>query len=111
MEALYKITLQEAWQDQTNHLQSDTKQLTTQIKEMEEKLSYIRDLLSSKQIEPADYREMKTDYAGKLEKLEAKLCNGNNETAEIKDLLRKGINALLRLDYIYETGILKRKGR
>ena len=48
MEALYKITLQE----QTSHLQNDTKQLTTQIKELEEKLAYIRDLLSSKQIDP-----------------------------------------------------------
>jgi site-specific DNA recombinase len=109
MEALYKITLQEAWLEQTSHLQNNTKQLTTQIKELEEKLSYIRDLLSSKQIEPADYREMKTDYASKLEKLEAKLGNGNNETAEIKDLLSKGIKALLRLDYIYETGDIEKK--
>ena len=55
MEALYKITLQEALQEQTSHLQNDTKQLTTQIKELEEKLAYIRDLLSSKQIDPSRF--------------------------------------------------------
>jgi site-specific DNA recombinase len=43
---LFKITLSEAWCDQTNHLQDDSKQLQVQVKELEEKLSYIRELLS-----------------------------------------------------------------
>ncbi len=109
MEELYKITLQVAWQEQAGHLRNNTKQITTQIKELEEKLSYIRDLVSSKQIEPADFREMKADYASKLEKLEAKFGNENNETGEIKDLLNKGIKTLLRLDYIYENGDIEKK--
>jgi len=70
---VYKVVLMEAWHDQTNHLQSDRMQLLGQIKELEGKLSYIRDLLSSKQLDPADFREMKTEYSNKLEKLEAKL--------------------------------------
>ena len=52
---------------------------------------------------------MKTDYASKLEKLEAKLGNGNNETGEIKDLVNKGIKTILRLDYIYEKGDTEKK--
>lgn len=60
---LFKITLSEAWYDQTNHLQDDSKQLRLQIKELEEKLSYIRELLSSRQIEPADLREIKTEHS------------------------------------------------
>ena len=73
MAELYKIVLQEAWHSQTAHLLDDRKQLLKQIKELEDKLSYILDLLSSKQIQPEDFSEMKADYSGKVEKLEAKL--------------------------------------
>ena len=86
---LYKITLSEAWYDQINHLQDDRKQLLAQIREQEEKLSYIRDLLSSKQIEPADFREMKTEHSGKLEKPEAKPSTSNHDQVNIGDLLHK----------------------
>ncbi|WP_315822715.1 hypothetical protein [Paraflavitalea speifideaquila] len=109
MADLYKITLSEAWYDQTNHLQNDQKQLQLQIKELEGKLSYIRDLLSSKQIEPADFREMKTAYSSKLEKLEAKLSTFDQDQVNIKDLLDKGLNNLLKLDYAYETGDIEKK--
>ena len=106
---LFKITLSEAWYDQTNHLQDDSKQLQLQIKELEDKISYIRELLSSRQIEPADFREMKTEYTTKLEKLEAKVDSGNYDKVDFKDLLNKGINNLLKLDYVYETGDIEKK--
>ena len=98
---LFKIALSEAWYDQTNHLQDDSKQLRLQIKELEEKLSYIRELLSSRQIEPADFREMKTEYSTKLEKLEAKLSTNNHDKVDFNDLLNKGVNNLLKLDSVY----------
>src|SRR5665647_308865 len=106
---LFKIMITEAWYNQTNHLQDDTKQLRLQIKELEEKLSYIRDLLSSKQIEPGDFREMKTTYSSKLEKLEAKLTTCNLNEINIKDLLEKGIDNLLKLDYLYEIADIEKK--
>ena len=101
---LYKITLSEAWYEQTNHLQDDRKQLLAEIRKEEEKLSYIRDLLTSKQIEPADFRDMKTECSSKLEKLESKLSTNNNDQVSISDLLEKGLNNLLKLNYVYETG-------
>lgn len=89
----------ETWNDQTNHLQDNSKQLRLQIKELEEKkIAYIRDLLSSKQIEPADFREMKTEYSTKLDKLEVKLSASNHDKVDINSLLSKGINNLLKLD-------------
>lgn len=104
----FKITLSEAWYDQTKHLQDDSKQLRLKIRESEEKISYIRDLLSSKQIEPADFREMKTEYSNKLEILEAKLSTSNHDKININDLLDKGINNLLKFDCIYETGDIEK---
>ena len=95
------ITLSEAWYDQTNNLQDDSKQLQLQIKELEEKLSYIRELLFSRQLEPADFRDMKTEYTTRLEKLEAKLSANNHDKVDFNDLLKKGVNNLLKLDFIY----------
>ena len=109
MAELYKIVLQEAWHSQTAHLLDDRKQLLKQIKELEDKLSYIRDLLSSKQIEPEDFREMKSDYSIKVEMLEAKLSGLSHSDINIKDLLDKGIDILLKLDYVYETADIDKK--
>ena len=106
---LFKEVLTEAWHDQINHFQDDSKQLRLQIKELEEKINYIRDLLSSKQIEPADFREMKMEYSNKLEKLEAKLSASNHDKVDINYLLNKGINNLLKLDYVYETADIEKK--
>ena len=95
--------------DQTNDIQNDSKQLGLQIKELQEKITYIRDLLSSKQVEPVDFREMKSEYSTKLEKLEAKLSTSNDDQVDIKGLLDKGVNNLLKLDYLYETADTEKK--
>ncbi len=52
---------------------------------------------------------MKTEYSTKLEKLEAKLSSCNHDKIDINDLLDKGINNLLKLDCIYETGDIEKK--
>ena len=109
MTDLFKIVLTEVWYDQTNYLQDDRRQLLLQIKEPKGKIFYIRDLLSSKQIDPADFREMKTEYSAKLEKLEAKLSAYNCNHVDIKDLLDKGISHLLKLDNLYETAIQEKR--
>jgi site-specific DNA recombinase len=106
---LFKEVIAEAWEEQTTHHQDDSKQLRLQIKELEEKLSYIRDLLSSKQIEPADFREMKTEYSNKLEKLEVKLSATKHDEINIKTLLDTGVNNLLKLDHLYEIADIEKK--
>jgi site-specific DNA recombinase len=106
---LFKELIAEELSDQTNHIQDDSKQLRLQIKELQEKIVYIRELLSSKQIESADFREMKSEYSIKLEKLTAKLNTTNDDKVDIKGLLDKGVNNLLRLDYLYETADNEKK--
>ena len=106
---IYKIAIKESWQNETGHLLEDRKQLTKQIKDLEDKLSYIRDLLSSKQIEPEDFRQMKSDYSAKIEKLEAKLTASAHDKLDIKGLLEKGLNNLLKIDYTYENADVDKK--
>jgi site-specific DNA recombinase len=106
---LFKELIAEELNDQTNNIQDESKQLGLQIKELQEKIAYIRELLSSKQIEPADFREMKSEYSTKLERLEAKLSASNDDQVDIKGLLDKGVNNLLRLEYLYETADTEKK--
>ena len=93
--------------DQTNNIRDNSKQLRLQIKEFQEKIKNIKELLSSKQIEPTDFREMKSEYSIKLESLETEL-NARNDQVDIKVLLEKGINNLLNLDYLYETADIEK---
>ena len=106
---LFKELIEEELNDQTNNIQEDSKQLVLKIKELQEKITYIGELLSSKQIEPADFREMKSEYSAKLERLEAKLNASNDDQLNIKELLNKGVNNLVKLDYLYETSDTEKK--
>jgi site-specific DNA recombinase len=105
----FKELIAEELNDQTNNIHDDSKKLGLQIKELQEKITYIRELLSSKQIEPADFREMKSEYSAKLERLEAKLNAGNDDQVDIKGVLDEGVYNLLRLDYLYETADTEKK--
>lgn len=111
MVSLYKIALIESWNKQTGESQNDRKQLLAQIRELEEKLSYIRELLSSRKLDPEDFREMKSDYTGKLEKLEVRLSACDSDHVDIESLVNKGVNNLLTLDTRYETGTVEEKRR
>jgi hypothetical protein len=80
----------------------ERKKYLLQIKEVQDKLTYAMDLLTSRLIEPADFRDMKSDYNNRLERLHAKLASCGNEHCNLKELLDKGLNTLLGLNYIYE---------
>jgi DNA invertase Pin-like site-specific DNA recombinase len=109
MSDIYKLVLQQNWKNQTGHLQDDRKQTLKEIRTLEEKIAYIRELLSSRKIEPEDFREMKSDYNGKLERLEAKLSTMSNDPIDIQGLLSVGIDNLLKLDNTYELSEMDKK--
>jgi site-specific DNA recombinase len=109
IETLYETAIIEAWNDQTKNLRSDKKEILTQMKELETKLAYIRDLLVSQKIDPDDYRIMKAEYAGKLDRLETKLADSNEAPTNIDKLLGQGVNTLFRIDRLYEEGSQERK--
>lgn len=100
---VYKILLNEAWADQTGIIRNERRQLLQQIKEVEGKIAHIRDLLSTKQLDPAEFKEMKSEYSMQLEKLELRITVSDEERTNIESLLDTGLNNLLNLDSIYET--------
>ncbi len=108
VEDLCKITLTEAWHQQTTG-QDFRKQLLDEIREVENRLSKARELLISDQIDGMDYREMKAEYNSRLEKLQAKLSACNNDQLDFSSLLDVGLKSLFRLDNVYENGTTERK--
>ena len=109
MADVYKIVLQQSWRSQTGHLQDERKKILKEIQVLEEKIAYIRELLSSRKIEPEDFREMKSDYNSKLERLEARLSATTDDSTDIQGLLTKGIDNLLKLDKTYEKADMEKK--
>ena len=108
---LFRMSLSEAYYNQSGRVQDDRKQLAAEIKEQEIRLSKAQELLLSEQIDPADYRTMKAVYGEKLNKLQAKLAYLSANTTNIEDLLKEGLDKLFRLDTIYKRVPLKQNAR
>ncbi len=103
---LYVELIVEAYNEQTKGAQDEKKKILAQLKDYEGRLSHARDLLATRKIDADDYREMKSDYAGMINKLEVRLASMNNEADDIEELLKNGIDRLLNLKMLYEQGKL-----
>jgi site-specific DNA recombinase len=108
VEILCKIALTEVWNKDTAG-QDDRKQLLEEIRAVENRLSNVRDLVATKQIDPADFREMKADFSIRMDKLKAKLSACDNEQLDFTGLLNTGLKNLFRLDSVYEKGDTEKK--
>ena len=104
---LYVELIVEAYNEQTKGSQDEKKRILAQLKDYEARLSHARDLLATRKIDADDYREMKSDYSSMITKLEVKLGSLNNEDDDIEELLRKGIDRLLNLRMLFDTGKLE----
>lgn len=98
------MTIPEAYKDQTKIQQEDKKQLLAQIKEQQNRLAKARELLLSGDIEPADYKVIKTENEHKMNMLEAKLAELSGSVSPIKDELHTALNKLTQIDTLFTTG-------
>jgi len=106
---LYQLTLQEAWYDQANHSRDDKRQISNQITELEGRLTYLRELLSTQKIEPEDYRKMKAECTDKIEKLLGKLASSSQTPVDFDGLLNTGLQNLMNLERLYKNGDIVKK--
>jgi site-specific DNA recombinase len=102
-----RITLSEAYYNQTGQKKEDRRLIAAQIREQEGMLSKARELLLSGEIEPADYRAMKAIYDEKLNRLQVKLNSFSTNTENFDSLLKEGLDKLFQLDSIYENGSIE----
>lgn len=106
---LYQLALQEAWYDETKHMHDDKRQISNQITELEGRLTYLRELLSTQKIEPEDYRKMKADYTDKIKKLLGKMANSSQTPVDFDGLLNAGLQNLMNLEQLHKNGDIVKK--
>jgi hypothetical protein len=76
--------------------------LLAKVAQVEDKIAYIEELVSTKQLAPADFRDMKSKCTEQLDRLNARLAV-REEDQDVPGLLDAGIANLLKLDYIFSN--------
>jgi site-specific DNA recombinase len=109
VKSILKFSLSKAYFSQTSHAQEDRKQLISLIGEQESRLSKARELLLSGQIDPADYRAMKSEHEERLNRLQVKMTALASQTENFDTLLNVGLDNLFRLNEIYHDGTIIEK--
>ncbi len=106
---IYKQVLQETWEKHSGNSIRDKRKIENEIKAIEEKLNYGRDLLIAREIEVEDFRKMKERYALKLERLKDEVRTVGENLGDLKSLLKKGVDTLFSLNYIYKSSDNEKK--
>lgn len=105
---LYRDVILESWHQQAPEVQDNTRQLRNEIKELDVKLSNIRNQVALEKITPEDFHEMKAQFTKRQETLERQLL-ARRETVDVKDLLNKGIYNLIHLYTLYQDSEIDTK--
>ncbi len=109
---LYKVIIGNAYKKQTSQLQNGSKQVMDEINKVNGRLTKARELLLSEDIDPIDYRTIKTECENKLTRLEAKLTENTTNastTVGIDKLIEKAVSTLSHLDIIYNEANITMK--
>lgn len=101
---IYHSILVETYYELTKDIQISKKQTLIQIKEFENRMSHIRDLLATDKIDASDYHDIKAQYKGSIEQLNEKLVILGEKFPDINKLLHQSIEAFLQLDKVLKDG-------
>ncbi len=106
---LYKQVLMEAHYEATG-VQNDLHQkYKKQIEAVEKKLSYARDLLFSKEIEPEDFHKKKSEYEEEIRALNLKVSESRYE-GNIREVINRALD-VLKLNVIFSSATIEEKQR
>ena len=109
MTEVYKVVLQEEFKTKTKAQREDVKQVKEALEKATNELGNARKLLLANEIEPSDYRSIKSDYEKRITGLESKLIELSRESSNIEPLLNKAVATLSCLDELYEKADNKAK--
>jgi site-specific DNA recombinase len=90
-------------------MHDDKSQISNQVTELEGRLTYLRELLSTQKIEPEDYWKMSAEYSDKIEKLLGKLSSSTQAPVDFDGLLNAGLQNLINLEQLYKNGDIVKK--
>ncbi len=103
MTEVYKLVIQEEFKAKTKSQRVDVKLVKEALEKASNELANARRLLLANEIEPSEYRLIKSDYEKKITGLESKLMGLSKESNNIEPLLNKAIATLTSLDKLYEN--------
>lgn len=99
----YRETICKEYLEQVEQVHSEQKEILHQIKDYEDRLSHMRDLLARRQIDAEDYREMKSQYNLKTSALESQLTKLNSDVDNIQVLIDQGLSKIMEINHSLEN--------
>ena len=100
----YQETICKEYLEQTDQMHLEQKEILIQIKDFEDRLSHMRDLLAMRQIDAEDYREIKSQYNMKISAFESQLTTLNNDMGNVQSLIEQGISKIMEISHNLENG-------
>ena len=102
----YQETICKEYLEQTDQMHLEQKEILIQIKDFEDRLSHMRDLLATRQIDAEDYREIKSQYNMKISAFESQLTTLNNDMGNVQSLIEQGLSKIMEISHNLENGSL-----
>lgn len=102
--SLYKEVISSVYKNKTKNQRSDVQQLKVQLEGLNKRLSKARDLLLGGDIEPDDYRTIKSETEERINRIEAKITEIARPSPEIGPLLDMAFANISQLDVLYRQG-------
>ena len=102
MVEVFKEIIQKQYSHKTKAQREDVKEVKAALDKATNELLNARHLLLSNEIEPSEYRSIKSEYEKKIVALESRLMELTNTTQSITPVLEKALGNLCSLDTLYE---------
>ncbi len=113
-QVLVQTVVKDLFEKQFSKKTSGTKMLLDEIGKLNEKVSKARELLLNGDIEPADFKQIKTDAEQKILRLEMTLADQQSnlsDTVTISKYVEKATSAMFQFYNIYRDGDMRSKRR
>lgn len=102
----YQEAICKEYLEQTDQLHLEQNEILIQIKDYEDRLSHMRELLATRQIDAEDYREIKSQYNSKISAFESQLTTLNNDVSNVQVLIDQGLSKIMEINNSLEAGSL-----
>lgn len=109
MAEIYTLLLQDEYRLKSKEQRDDVKVIKEALEKANFELLNARKLLLSADIEPTEYRQIKSDYELRISNLEAKLIAATADCTNIEPMLNKALSTLCNIDKLYEESDNKTK--
>ncbi len=103
---LYAIVISEAYADTTKEINTERREILSEIRNNENRLSNARELIASKKIDEEDFNELKQKYKKAIARLEEQLHKLTSDILDVDELLDCGIEELLKLEQYFREDAL-----